>query len=90
MTTSGSGGWRSLSGFSYGTAELVSLPSVVPADSRAAEIFWASKLVENLEEFKLKNVKMISNYDDSHGKHDIILEIPGEVFIGVQVTELDL
>jgi hypothetical protein len=88
MTTSGSGGWRSLSGFSHGTAELVSIHSVVPADSRGAEKFWALKLVENLEEFKHKTVKVLSNPDDSHGKHDIILEIPGVASIGVQVTEL--
>lgn len=88
MVSNDKSGWRSISGFSHGTADIAIIPSVIPKNSKKREVFWVNNLLAHLDECKDKSVNVYSNPDDSEGNHDVIIDIAGEQTIGVQVTEL--
>jgi hypothetical protein len=73
--------------FSHGTAQQVSIPSVVPVDKQAKEKFWVEALVSQLSEYQGHSISIEANLDDSSGGHDVILRVD-ENEIGIQVTEL--
>ena len=81
--------WASISGrITHGTATPVSLPSVIPDDKRAREVFWASALVARLPELQSLNPSVVSCQDDSNRNHDVIVNLADGNSIGIQVTEL--
>jgi hypothetical protein len=72
----------------HGTARLINHPSVLAQDKREKEVFWVRALVAKLPEFSCIATKIRPNEDDSHGNHDVIIEMQKDCSIGVQVTEL--
>lgn len=83
------GNWASVSiRPTHGTARLINHSSVLPQDKRDKEVFWVRALVEKLPELSCMAPKIRPNEDDSHGNHDVIIEMQNDCSIGVQVTEL--
>ncbi len=72
----------------HGTARLVRIPSVLPQDKREKEVFWVRALTAKLPALSGVSHKIRPNEDDSHGNHDVIVEMYDDYPIGVQVTEL--
>lgn len=72
----------------HGTAKLVTRPSLLPGDKRDCEVFWVSTLLSHLAELHSQHPQAISNQDDSHGKHDVVVLLDNGSTIGVQVAEL--
>ena len=72
----------------HGTATPVQIPSVIPAEKRACEVFWAEALLPSLTELLPLRPKVVTCPDDSHGQHDVIIQCANGITIGVQVTEL--
>jgi hypothetical protein len=88
MKSNNKNGWLSISGPSHGTADVAVIASVIPGNMQDREVFWVNNLLSHLDEFRDAKLDVYANPDDSHGKHDVIIEIPGGRTIGVQVTEL--
>jgi len=72
----------------HGTAAQVAIPSVVPEGKQEKEVFWASALISRLPDLQTFNPSVASCPDDSHGKHDVIVNLDNGESIGIQVTEL--
>ena len=72
----------------HGTARKISRPSVIPPDKADKEVFWVKILVDCLPEFSSGVEGVVSNPDDSHGQHDVLINLREGKDIGVQVTEL--
>ncbi len=72
----------------HGTARLNNHSSVLPQDKREKEVFWVRALAAKLPELSCMVPKIRPNEDDSHGNHDVIIEMQNDCSIGVQVTEL--
>lgn len=71
-----------------GTARFVSRSRAIPQHKEDKEVFWATALAKALPNVSSKLERVISNPDDSHGKHDVIFEMKDGNAIGIQVTEL--
>lgn len=81
--------WTSVSAhITHGTATPVEVSSVIPGTKQAKEVFWASALVSRLPELQAFSPSVVPNLDDSHGNHDVIVNLDSGESIGVQVTEL--
>jgi hypothetical protein len=81
--------WASVSAhITHGTAAQVAIPSVIPEAKQDKEVFWASALVSHLPELQAFNPSVTSCLDDSHGNHDVIVNLDNGESIGIQVTEL--
>jgi hypothetical protein len=72
----------------HGSAHVRRLASVLPGDKSDKEVFWVQTLVDKLPEFSAQDVGVRPNADDSHGNHDVMIDISDDCSIGVQVTEL--
>jgi len=73
--------------FTHGTAKKVLFQSVIPSDKAEKEVFWTTELMNKLKNnYEIKRI--VSNDDDSHGNHDVLIIKNDESIIGVQVTEL--
>jgi len=72
----------------HGTARMISMPSVIPPGKADKEVFWVNTLVNSLPEMSAKVTGVVSNTDDSHGQHDVLINLQEANHIGVQVTEL--
>ena len=81
--------WASVSArITHGTAAQVATPPVIPEAKQDKEVFWASALVSHLPELQAFNPSVTSCLDDSHGNHDVIVNLDNGESIGIQVTEL--
>jgi hypothetical protein len=81
--------WASVSArITHGTATQVEIPSVIPEAKQAKEVFWASALVSRLPELQASSPSVVTCLDDSHGNHDVIVNLDSGELIGIQVTEL--
>ena len=72
----------------HGTARLIRISSVLPKDKREKEVFWVQALMVKLPALSSVPPTIQPNEDDSHGNHDVIIEMQDHCTIGVQVTEL--
>ena len=72
----------------HGTARLINLSSVLPQEKKEKEVFWVRALMAKLPAQPGVSTKIRPNEDDSHGNHDVIIEMQDDCVIGVQVTEL--
>lgn len=71
----------------HGTAEVVMVPTALPKRKAEQEVFWVSALIEKLG--LVGDVRdVLTNPDDSHGGHDVVIHLREGGIIGVQVTEL--
>ncbi|MFM8445683.1 MAG: hypothetical protein ACKN9W_20375 [Methylococcus sp.] len=81
--------WASVEGkIIGGTAKPTYFPSVIPAEKSAKEVFWVTQLFNLLPEYEAHEKHIQSNEDDSEGNHDVLVDLPSEQTIGIQVTEL--
>jgi len=73
--------------FSHGTAKPLVKKPIVPEAKAEKELFWVKAALKKSQ--ILAEVKdYLSNPDDSHGNHDVIVVLADNQKIGVQVTEL--
>ena len=72
----------------HGTARMVFRASMIPLDKEDKEVFWVNPLVSSLPGMSGRVTDVVSNNDDSHGQHDVLINLEEAGHIGVQVTEL--